>query len=120
MESLNRINKLKRQLESKVDKLAIFGSYLTNEDYNDIDLLLFVEPNEIQNIKNIIIGTKDIGKLYIEKYICNYNRFEEIEIKDEESSDEKPIHISFLPNNYEDYKNTLLWKKNSNNIKFLC
>lgn len=116
MESLEkRIQMLVDLLNNKVDKIAVFGSALSKEyqQISDIDIMLFINPKEFENTK-IYISNLDIGSKVIEKYICSYTKLEYI---DNDNDNEKPFHITFLPNNK--YSNSYLWRKNSKNVKFI-
>lgn len=112
-----RTQKLVEVLNNKVDKIAIFGSALSKDfkEISDIDIMLFINPVNFEYTKDLI-SNSDIGSKFTEQYICSYTKLEDIE-DDDSNKDEKPFHITFLPEN--DYSDFYLWQKNSDNLKFI-
>jgi len=114
------IRQLKQSLDSRVHRIAIFGSatYKDLNDASDIDILLFVNPTEFNSVREYVCSLDLNTTTHVEEFLCSYSKLPDTK-KYQSDRTGKMIHFAFLSSIEAEYTHTLLWRKNLHNIRYL-
>ena len=118
MNNNERLSHLVNATRKFTDKVALFGSSVNKAEFNDIDVLIFADQEHVGSIRKILSKNKQLHPIYIEKQICSYSGIKDI-TEEDLPSNQKTIHVSFVPKSKKEYEGTALWAKNNNSLKFL-
>jgi len=113
-----RIIRLISNLRNDTCKIGFFGSAFDEKKKgnHDIDICLFVKNSNYELLRNKIENMSHLRPLIIEKYLMNYAPLDDIGHR---KNDKKPIHISFLPYYYSEYKDSYFWNRIKDKIEIM-